>query len=580
MNSKVNVPSAGSPLAPEGGPVAHEVPVTATGARPGQNSGKRELFTEATTTVLVFSNGGVIRLAVAVEPGQLLFLTSQQTKREVVTQVKNRRDNPGSGFYVELEFTEPTPDFWGIKLSENPATSPVNRQQRAAATEAIRRAEPDSDDPGQSELAPSASEIQGLMNEVEELRSQLISLQTQGAAPITSTPPAASVSSSAPPPPLSDLFSSFLAPGAQPAPPQPTSGTPKSAAPNPASVPLPQLSDMLSSILTPAAPAATPPKTSPTPESQNFSNRGTASSLPVEAPSTQDDDSIPEPKNVPEENLASEPERASLQTQTPKKIPPVSKPKEASSDRLGHLRLALLAAVSLFAVSVAAWNLHWFSFSSGAVSPAGRASSLVRAALHPSSPARPVTPQKSGAQLDSGAASQASSPASSQPDSALASTQPSSSSSPHTNSPSVPSHAADESASSRIAAANSAPRESSERVTSVASRSSVPPASALAPISPALPGENAGTVPPKLIKSVRAVAPAEALRDFMTGNVTLDALIDESGRVKSMKILSGPEMFHKAAIEALRQYRYEPARRNGKRVSAHITVLVPFWFEP
>ena len=79
---------------------------------------------------------------------------------------------------------------------------------------------------------------------------------------------------------------------------------------------------------------------------------------------------------------------------------------------------------------------------------------------------------------------------------------------------------------------------------------------------------------------MRAVAPSVALRDYVTGNVTIDALIDESGHVTSTKILSGPAMLHKSAIEALRQYRYEPALKNGKAVSAHVTVTVPFWFEP
>jgi TonB family protein len=83
-------------------------------------------------------------------------------------------------------------------------------------------------------------------------------------------------------------------------------------------------------------------------------------------------------------------------------------------------------------------------------------------------------------------------------------------------------------------------------------------------------------VPPRLIKSVRAVAPGDALREFVTGNVTIDALIDATGQVKSMKVLSGPPTFHKPAMDALKQYRYEP----GKPIPTHITVMVPFLFEP
>jgi protein TonB len=87
-------------------------------------------------------------------------------------------------------------------------------------------------------------------------------------------------------------------------------------------------------------------------------------------------------------------------------------------------------------------------------------------------------------------------------------------------------------------------------------------------------------VPPRLVKSVKPTAPSDALQSFVTGNVTLDALVDKSGRVESMKVLSGPPSFHKAAMEALKQYRYEPARQHGKPVSAHVTVTVPFLFEP
>jgi len=87
-------------------------------------------------------------------------------------------------------------------------------------------------------------------------------------------------------------------------------------------------------------------------------------------------------------------------------------------------------------------------------------------------------------------------------------------------------------------------------------------------------------VPPKLIKSVRAIAPPDALRDFVTGNVTLNAVVDASGQVKSMKVLSGPASFHTAAMDALKQYRYEPATQRGKPVADHIIVTIKFWFEP
>jgi TonB family protein len=95
--------------------------------------------------------------------------------------------------------------------------------------------------------------------------------------------------------------------------------------------------------------------------------------------------------------------------------------------------------------------------------------------------------------------------------------------------------------------------------------------------------EGVAIVPPKLIKSVRAIASPNALQYFDKGNtatVTLDAVVDSSGHVKSMKVLSGPASLRSAAMDALKQYRYEPAKLRGRPVAAHVTVKVEFLFEP
>jgi TonB family protein len=95
--------------------------------------------------------------------------------------------------------------------------------------------------------------------------------------------------------------------------------------------------------------------------------------------------------------------------------------------------------------------------------------------------------------------------------------------------------------------------------------------------------DGAAIIPPKLIKSVRAIASPNALQYFDKGNtatVTLDAAVDSSGHVKSTKVLSGPASLRSAAMDALKQYRYEPAKLRGKPVAAHVTVKVEFLFEP
>jgi TonB family protein len=101
-------------------PVALEVPVTVNGARAVAGSEKREPFSESTKTVLIFGHGAVVRLSSSVAPGQLLFLTNEKTKKEVVCQVVSSKNYRGMSGYVELEFTEPVSGFWGMRFPAAP----------------------------------------------------------------------------------------------------------------------------------------------------------------------------------------------------------------------------------------------------------------------------------------------------------------------------------------------------------------------------------------------------------------------------------------------------------------------------
>src|SRR5437899_12215271 len=97
-------------------PVALEVPVSVNGARAVEGSDKREPFSESTKTVLIFGSGAVIRLSSSVAPAQLLFLTNEKTKKEVVCQVVKSKNYRNVSGYVELEFTEQVVGFWGMRF--------------------------------------------------------------------------------------------------------------------------------------------------------------------------------------------------------------------------------------------------------------------------------------------------------------------------------------------------------------------------------------------------------------------------------------------------------------------------------
>jgi TonB family protein len=80
----------------------------------------------------------------------------------------------------------------------------------------------------------------------------------------------------------------------------------------------------------------------------------------------------------------------------------------------------------------------------------------------------------------------------------------------------------------------------------------------------------------RLLKSVPPVYPGLAKSNRVTGEVTLDALIDAAGNVTAVRVISGPTLLQQAAIEAVRQWKYEAARLDGRPVAMHLWVTVKF----
>jgi protein TonB len=97
---------------------------------------------------------------------------------------------------------------------------------------------------------------------------------------------------------------------------------------------------------------------------------------------------------------------------------------------------------------------------------------------------------------------------------------------------------------------------------------------------PTVASQEEAYVPPKLLKAIRSLSPPEALRAYVSGVVTLDTVVDESGRVESAMPVSGPKALHQKAVDTVKEYVYQPATRNGKPVSAHVAVKIQFWYEP
>ena len=62
----------------------------------------------------------------------------------------------------------------------------------------------------------------------------------------------------------------------------------------------------------------------------------------------------------------------------------------------------------------------------------------------------------------------------------------------------------------------------------------------------------------------------------ISGDVRIDALVDADGNVSTMKVLSGSPLLHLAALNALKQWKYQPAELDGKPTSMHLTVTIQF----
>lgn len=82
--------------------------------------------------------------------------------------------------------------------------------------------------------------------------------------------------------------------------------------------------------------------------------------------------------------------------------------------------------------------------------------------------------------------------------------------------------------------------------------------------------------PPRLIKKVNPVYPEAAKAAGIEGIVILEVETDEKGNVVRTTLLRSVPLLDQAAIEAVKQWQYEPAIINGKPTGIIFTVTVSF----
>jgi TonB family protein len=83
-------------------------------------------------------------------------------------------------------------------------------------------------------------------------------------------------------------------------------------------------------------------------------------------------------------------------------------------------------------------------------------------------------------------------------------------------------------------------------------------------------------IPPKLIKKVEPVYPDDARKAGIEGTVTLEATTDNRGRVRTVKVLNSIPELDQAAIDAVKQWVYEPMIIDGEPYGVVFTTTCRF----
>jgi len=548
-------------------PVALEVPVSVAGARPVASKDNRELFTEETTTVLVFKDGAVIQLSAAVAVGQLLFLTEKRSKKEVVCQVVHKRSHRPTSCFVELEFTEPEENFWGVSF---PAQE--DSGQIPPAAEAVDAEETTEDDRSEPVAAPKSQDVAQLKDEVAALKAQLQELRGKQAPDdkeamarrLAETEAAARLAAETEAKQKAEEEARKKAERAK---------AEGGSAPATIGMRLPSAN---ADTAQPAAPA----------------------------PGTRDEAAPARNEEIdPLEDLLPKP--ALDFSRVPKHVDPndpfnIYRPERKSAGKREIVAGAVVVLVLVIA-GVGAWyeNLLPFlhrapktSVAAGAgdpVNPAGTASGTNPANGTSSSGAANASggsAQTAGNSTPGGATS---SPDAARPVAVGATPNPPAAVptriapivSPGVESPAERAALAEKpKRGTAVSAKTGSKKAAAEKSGKNHGKAQTSEESAPVPVAPEVSTADQPILPAKLLKAVQPIYPPDAMRSYITGDVRIEAEVDKQGHIGWMRILLGPAQFRQVAKDALRQYEYAPATQGGKPVTSKVTVTIKFWFDP
>ena len=79
-----------------------------------------------------------------------------------------------------------------------------------------------------------------------------------------------------------------------------------------------------------------------------------------------------------------------------------------------------------------------------------------------------------------------------------------------------------------------------------------------------------------LVQPVEPVYPDTAKAGALRGSVVLQVLVGRDGSVQDAKFLQGSLVFGRAAIDAVKQWRFKPYSMNGRAVSVQTVISLNF----
>ncbi len=90
-----------------------------------------------------------------------------------------------------------------------------------------------------------------------------------------------------------------------------------------------------------------------------------------------------------------------------------------------------------------------------------------------------------------------------------------------------------------------------------------------------------GVTAPKLIHSVEAGYTAQANKDKISGTVIIDFVVGKDGVPRNLQVIKSlGDGLDESATNAVEQYRYQPAMKDGAPVSVHFSATVTFTWTP